>query len=261
MKKLWTALVSLLLSALAAAPLRAGERELTTVEAAAESVRALSAIPLGGIPPALLKDAKGVAVIPQVLKAGFLLGGRFGRGVVLARLPDGSWGEPVFVTLAGGGFGLQAGVQSTDVVLVFQTATSLDRVLRGGGKLTLGGDVSIAAGPVGRQAAAATDGELKAEIYSYSRSRGLFAGVSLEGAALRADADANRAFYPVRTAPEAAAVTSLKARLAGLSPAPPAVIISPTPAPASPPLLIAPVPAPPAPPMPLPAPPPFPGGR
>jgi lipid-binding SYLF domain-containing protein len=227
----------LLLLTLAGTPLRAGEREIQTVESASEVIGALSAIPIHSIPPALLRDATGVAIIPGVVKAGFLIGGRYGRGVVLPRLPDGSWGDPVFVTLTGGGFGLQVGIQSTDVVLVFKTKNSLDRVLRGGGKLTLGGDVAVAAGPVGRHAAAATDGQLKAEIYSWSRSRGLFAGLSLEGAALTADGEANAIFLGQRGPAEAAAVAVLKAQLARVSP----VIVTP-------PVVIVPVPAQPAPP-------------
>jgi lipid-binding SYLF domain-containing protein len=184
-------------------PAWAGGPELAVVKSATEVVRSFSALPVASIPPAMLRDAAGVAIIPDLVKAGFLVGGRYGRGVVLQRLPDGSWGDPVFVTLAGGGFGLQAGIQSADVILVFKTAKSLDRVLLGKGKVTLGGDIGIAAGPVGRQAEAATDGQLKAEIYSYSRSRGLFAGVSLEGAGIWADAIANRNFYRERGVPHA----------------------------------------------------------
>ena len=153
---------------IAGAPVRAGSRELTTVEWAVEAVQAFSALPLRGIPPCLMQEAKAVAVIPDVIKAGFLVGGRFGRGVIVVRQPDGSWSNPLFVTLAGGGVGWQIGLQSTDVVLVFRTGNSLDRILQGKGKLTLGADVGVAIGPVGRQAEAATDGQLKAEIYSYS---------------------------------------------------------------------------------------------
>jgi lipid-binding SYLF domain-containing protein len=233
---------SLLLLALVGAPLQAGSRELRTVEAAAAAVDALSAIPLKGIPPALLQDAKGVAIIPQMLKAGFLVGGRFGRGVVLARLSDGTWSNPVFVVLAGGGVGWQVGVQSTDLVLVFKTSHSLDRVLRGKGNITLGADVAIAAGPIGRQAEAATDVQLKAEIYSYSRTRGLFLGVSLEGAGLLVDCDANEAFYGLRGGrPQEvlamrgvinSAVETLKALLLKLCvPLAPPVIVLPAPGP------------------------------
>jgi lipid-binding SYLF domain-containing protein len=189
------AALGLVLSVLLAAPARAGHHEQATLESAAEVLRTLPADPLTCIPPKLLHDAHAVAIIPNVVKAGFLVDGRFGHGVLLVRRPDGSWGEPVFIVLAGGGFGLQAGVQSTDVVLLFRTAKSVERVLRGKGKLTLGGDVAVAAGPVGREAEAATDLLLRAEIFSYSRSRGLFAGVSLQGAALHANNDANQAFY------------------------------------------------------------------
>jgi lipid-binding SYLF domain-containing protein len=182
--------------ALAAHSLHAGGRELQTVVKAAETVHALAGIPGRGIPRSLLHDAAGVAVLPHVLRAGLLVDGRFGRGVVLARLPDGRWSDPVFVTIAGGGVGGQVGVEETDLVLVFKTPKSLERALRG--RLTLGGDVTVAAGPVGREAEAAADRPLHAEVLTYSRSRGLFAGVSLEGAHLRIDPGANEDFYHQR---------------------------------------------------------------
>lgn len=250
MTRLCTTLgASLALLALAAAPLRAGDRELRTVEAAADTLQALAALPHQGIPPALLRDARAVVIVPHVVKAGFLVGGRFGRGVVLTRLPDGTWSNPVFVTLAGGGIGWQAGIQSTDLVLVFKTGHGLDRVLSGKGQLTLGGDVGVAAGPVGRQAEAATDGQLKAEIYSYSRSRGLFAGVSVEGAGLLGDCESNEAFYRLRGGrpedvlnlrgvPIPAAAEDLKVRLGKLTmpPAPPPIIVLPPQSPPPPPV-------------------------
>src|SRR5436305_699720 len=168
-------------------PLRARGSEIATVESAAEVLQALPAVPLRCIPPALLQDAQGVAIIPNLLKAGLGIGGRFGRGVLLVREADGRWSNPLFITLVGGGIGWQVGIQSTDVVLVFKTRNSLDRFLKGKGKLTLGGDAAIATGPVGRQAEASTDAQLKAEIFSYSRSRGLFVGLSLEGAGILTD--------------------------------------------------------------------------
>jgi lipid-binding SYLF domain-containing protein len=136
-----------------------------------------------------------VAIIPGIIKAGFVIGGRHGRGVVLVRCPDGGWSNPIFVTLTGGSIGWQAGAQSTDLVLVFKTQRGVERILKNRGKLTLGADVSVAAGPVGREAAAATDAQLRAEIYSYSRSRGLFAGASFEGDALLIDRGGNECFY------------------------------------------------------------------
>src|SRR5207253_1884276 len=120
-------------------------------------------------------------------------GARYGRGIVMVRDERGYWRPPAFVTLAGGSFGWQIGLQVTDIVLVFKTRSSVDGLMRG--KFTLGADAAAAAGPVGREAAAATDAELRAEIYTYSRSRGLFAGVSLDGSVLSVDHTANAAFY------------------------------------------------------------------
>ncbi len=243
-----------MLSALFAAPLWAGDREHRTIESASDATAALADAPLRCIPPALMRDAAGVAVIPHVVKVGFLFDGRFGRGVVLARQPDGTWSNPIFLTLAGGGVGWQAGVESTDVILVFKTRESLRRLMEGKDKVTLGADVAVAAGPVGRQAEAATDAQLKAEIFSYSRSRGLFLGASLEGAALLIDHRANEDFYNLRDgrpadvlalpASEAGEVFRLKDRLMELAGTPPA---------AGPPLLFTPEPAP-APPVPPPPP-------
>jgi lipid-binding SYLF domain-containing protein len=187
-------LIAITLLALAS-PARAQLREAATVAESIEVLDALSDIHLRGIPPALLQEAQGVAIVPGVVKAGFVLGGRFGRGVVLVRTADGSWSNPVFITLTGGSVGWQIGIQSTDVVLVFKTRTSLDRIIQGKNKLTLGADAAVAAGPVGRQLEAGTDGQLKAEIYSYSRSRGLFAGVSFEGAGLLSDSRSNEVYY------------------------------------------------------------------
>src|ERR1700730_17213997 len=132
MKTLWNVLgAGLLVFSLPAGPLRAGRSEVATVESAYDVLRALSGLPVKHIPPSLLQDAQGVAIIPGVLKAGFVLGGRFGRGVVLVRAPGGTSSNPVFVTLMGGGVGWQVGIQSTDVVLVFKTKRSLDRILAG----------------------------------------------------------------------------------------------------------------------------------
>src|SRR5216110_1907192 len=163
---------------------RAASREAALVGSAIEVIEQANAIPEKCIPSGLLKDAAGVAIFPNIIKAGFIIGGKHGRGVVLVRTPDGGWSNPVFLTLTGGSIGWQVGAQSTDLVLVFKTGRSVERILNNHGKLTLGADIGIAAGPVGREAAAATDAQLKAEIYSYSRSRGLFAGVSFEGAGL-----------------------------------------------------------------------------
>ncbi len=174
---------------------RAADREAAIVGSAIEVIEQANAIPERGIPAGLLKDAAGVAIFPNIIKAGFIIGGKHGRGVVLVRTTDGGWSNPVFLTLTGGSIGWQVGAQSTDLVLVFKTGRSVERILKNRGKLTLGADIGIAAGPVGREAAAATDAQLKAEIYSYSRSRGLFAGASFEGAGLFIDGNANGWFY------------------------------------------------------------------
>jgi len=150
-------------------------------------------IPEQGIPSRLLSRAHAIAVIPRVLKVGFGIGVRRGKGILVVRQADNSWSNPAFVTLTGGSFGFQAGAQSSDIILVFKNRASVDRITQG--KLTLGADASVSAGPVGRTAAAATDITFKSEVFSYSRSRGLFAGVALDGAGMTMDRRSNAAFY------------------------------------------------------------------
>jgi lipid-binding SYLF domain-containing protein len=165
-------------------------------ERATDASRVLSEIlriPEDRIPDKLLAEAQAIAVIPNVVKAGFVVGGRRGRGLVSIRSPDGSWSNPAFITLTGGSVGFQAGVQSADVILVFRTTRGIDSIVSG--KFTLGADASVAAGPVGRSAQASTDERLKAEILSYSRARGLFAGVSLDGTRLGIDNKSNQRVY------------------------------------------------------------------
>lgn len=171
----------------------AQSKQATKVEVATEVLTEIMAIPEKAIPPSLLHNAYGVAVIPGVLKASFVVGGRYGWGVLAVRSKEAGWSNLCFVSLAGGSVGYQIGAQSTDIILAFKSSRSIDGIIRG--KYTLGADAAVAAGPVGRQAGAATDVEFKAEIYSYSRSRGLFAGVSFEGAALQIDHNSNVAFY------------------------------------------------------------------
>jgi lipid-binding SYLF domain-containing protein len=145
------------------------------------------------IPVSLLDKSAGIAIIPDVIKAAYIVGGRHGNGVVLVRGKDGAWSNPAFIGITGGSVGWQIGVQSADIILVFKTPRSIENFTRG--KFTLGADAGVAAGPLGRSAEASTDAELKAEIYSYSRSRGLYAGLSLQGASLHVDASANQEFY------------------------------------------------------------------
>lgn len=145
------------------------------------------------IPVGLLEGCAGIAIIPDVIKAGFIIGGRHGKGVLLVRTKAGGWSDPAFVDIKGGSVGWQAGVQSADIVLVFRTPRSVENIAEG--QFTLGADAGVAAGPLGRTAEASTDSELKAEILSYSRSRGLYAGLSLQGSSLQEDRKANRKFY------------------------------------------------------------------
>lgn len=145
------------------------------------------------IPQKLMDKAKCIAVLPGVVKAALGVGGRHGKGVLSCRDASGRWGPPIFLTMSGGSFGFQAGVEKADVVLFFMNEKSARAVLNN--KFTLGAKAGLAAGPVGRTAEADTDVKLDAEIYSYARSKGLFAGISLEGSRIAADKDATRALY------------------------------------------------------------------
>src|SRR5882762_10333948 len=145
------------------------------------------------IPDRLLERAYAIAVIPDMTKIAFFAGGRRGHGVLVVRDKDGRFTSPTFITMTGGSFGWQWGVSSTDIMLVFTTRKGVEGIT--GGKFTLGADASVAAGPVGRQASASTDTSFKAEVYSYSRTRGVFAGLAIDGTALSIDDDANEVFY------------------------------------------------------------------
>jgi lipid-binding SYLF domain-containing protein len=164
-----------------------------TVAAAEQVLNDIMAIPLKGIPQSLLSDAQGIAIVPGMIKAGFVIGVRRGHGVIVCRDARGDWKLPQFVSVTGGSVGWQAGLQETDLILIFRTPRSLQGLARG--KVTIGADVAAAAGPIGRSAAAATDLDLKAEILSYSRSRGLFAGVAIDGSAIEMDRTRTVAYY------------------------------------------------------------------
>ena len=182
-----------LISVFIALPAAAATREERRVTDAADVLEQLLHIPEQSIPPALLSRAFAIAVVPDVVKVGFGVGARRGKGILTIRQKDGAWSNPSFVTLTGGSFGFQIGAQSTDLILVFKTRKSVEGIANG--RLTLGVDASIAAGPVGRQTGTHTDMSFKAEVYSYSRSRGLFAGVAMEGASVTMDRLANAGFY------------------------------------------------------------------
>lgn len=171
----------------------AQSREEARILVATQVVDEMKSMPDQNVPDWLLERAYGIAVIPDVVKVSLMFGGRRGKGLLTVRDAQGRWSNPVFITLTGGSWGLQGGVQSTDVVLVFTTPRGVEGIADG--KLTLGADAAVAAGPVGRQTSAATDANLSAEVYSYSRSKGLFAGIAIDGSVITIDSKANAAYY------------------------------------------------------------------
>ena len=165
-------------------------------ERAAEATRVLSEtmnIPESSIPEQLMARAHGIAVIPHVVKGAFGIGGQWGKGVMSQRHENGEWSAPSYVEIGGGSFGLQIGVEATDIVLVFTDEDGLKGLQKG--KLKLGADASATAGPVGRKAEVGTDVLLRSAVFAYSRSKGLFAGISLDGSVISIDDSANRKIY------------------------------------------------------------------
>jgi len=189
------ALSILFAATLVAVPAQAQDngREAETVQKALTVLTEVQAMPDLQVPDWLLQRAEGIAILPEVVKAGAIVGGSGGTGVLLVKHTDGTWSNPLFIGLGAGSFGWQFGVQAADVVLVFTTRKSIEGIADG--KITLGGDAAAVAGPVGRSASAATSVTFDAEIYSYSRAKGLFAGVSLEGSVLFIRDNANARFY------------------------------------------------------------------
>ena len=147
------------------------------------------------VPPSLLGKAEAIVIIPKLKKGGFVVGGKYGKGIAMVRTESGNWSDPVFVQITGGSIGFQIGYSSLDLFLVFKNASTLRRLTKGKGTFTLGGDATVAAGPVGRQASANTDLDFEAEILSYSKSRGIFAGISIEGSDLRMAENLNEECY------------------------------------------------------------------
>jgi len=186
---------AVLLAAVSLAQARAGNQadEVARADNAANVLSEIMEAPDQGIPEGLLKRAYGIAVIPHVVKGAFGFGGRYGKGLVAERNADGGWGTPLFIEIGGGSFGLQLGVEATDLVMVFTDRDGIRSLLKD--KLKIGADASASAGPVGRNAEVGTDILLNSAIYSYSRSKGLFAGVALDGAVIQLDDDANKAVY------------------------------------------------------------------
>jgi lipid-binding SYLF domain-containing protein len=176
----------------------AAAREEGRLLTATEVLEDVEGMPDQRLPDTLLSHAYGIAVIPDVTKVAFIFGGRHGNGVLVVRDTLSSpWSNPTFIALTGGSWGFQAGAQSSDIILVFTTKTGIEGIT--GGRLTLGADASVAAGPYGRQGSAATDLNFNAEIYSYARTRGLFGGIALDGTVIAIDNTANTAFYGKRS--------------------------------------------------------------
>ncbi len=169
------------------------EDDVKRTHKAAEVFQEIMSTPDQGIPHGLLNKAKCIAIIPGDVKFAFVFGGNYGRGLAICRTEGGSWSAPMFLAVEGGSVGYQIGGSSTDLVMLFMNDHALKSLL--GDKFKLGADASVAAGPVGRDAAAGTDIRMSAEILTYSRSKGLFAGVSLDGAVVQADKSGDRAMY------------------------------------------------------------------
>ena len=201
MKKLWTAAAAAvcLVSFLTAQPRAQKDDEDSNepkrVRDAAAVFGEIMAAEDKSIPGTILNKASGIAIFPSTIKAGFVVGGMRGRGIISARGANG-WSAPAFLTLTGGSFGLQIGGQAADIILVIDGDRGLQNLVSN--QFKIGADASIAAGPVGRDAQAATDIQLRAQILSYSRARGLFAGVTINGSTIRQDLDANQRFYGSR---------------------------------------------------------------
>jgi lipid-binding SYLF domain-containing protein len=162
------------------------------VQAAADVLNAIQSAPDSGVPNEILSRADCVAVVPSMLKGGFVVGGKYGRGLASCRTPKG-WSAPAFFTVKGGSFGFQIGGQAVDLVMLIMNNEGMQRLLSS--QFALGADASVAAGPVGRHAEGNTDWKMRAQVLTYSRARGVFAGVSLNGAVVKQDKDSTRDFY------------------------------------------------------------------
>jgi lipid-binding SYLF domain-containing protein len=194
MKSAGIALLAALCATTIAGSAQAGAREEGRLLVATEVLQEVKAMPDVRLPDTLLAHAYGIAVIPDVTQVAFIFGGRHGNGVLTIRDKLTSpWSNPVFISLTGGSWGFQAGAESSDIILVFTTKSGVEGIA--GGKLTLGADASVAAGPVGRQGSAATDMNFNAEIYSYARTRGLFGGIAVDGSVISIDKSANASVY------------------------------------------------------------------
>jgi SH3 domain-containing YSC84-like protein 1 len=194
MKKLLllAVVVSLVACAMAADEPVSGSKAADRVQAAADVLDAIQGAPDNGIPQEVLGSAECVAVVPSLLKGGFIVGARYGRGLASCRTPKG-WSAPAFFVVQGGSVGFQIGGQAVDLIMLIMNDNGMKHLLAS--KFELGADASVAAGPVGRHAEGNTDWKMRAEVLTYSRARGIFAGVSLNGAVIKQDKDSTREFY------------------------------------------------------------------
>jgi lipid-binding SYLF domain-containing protein len=209
------AVLTLIILALVARPIaQEGVKESDRITEAIVVLDEVMGAGDSAVPRDLLQKAEAIAVFPSLVKAGFVVGGQRGRGIISVRDPkSGAWSSPAFLTITGGSIGLQIGAQAVDLVLVVQNRRGLDQLLKN--QFKVGADASVAAGPVGRDASASTDIQMRAQILSYSRTRGLFAGVTLNGSTIRQDRDANERFYGIAYRTRAITIERL-----GGSPAP-----------------------------------------
>ncbi len=191
-KPLVLALALCLLTTLLSAAEEGDTKATKRVESAATVLDEIQGAPDQGIPQEVLGSAECVAVIPTLLKGGFIVGGRYGKGVASCRTPKG-WSAPAFFTIGGGSFGLQIGGEAVDLVMLIMNKDGMKNLLSSNFKL--GADASAAAGPVGRHASADTDWKMRAQVLTYSRARGAFAGLELSGAVIKQDKDSTRDFY------------------------------------------------------------------
>jgi lipid-binding SYLF domain-containing protein len=201
MKKLLLLCVVVCLAATSFAADEENTKPVERIKAAATVLDEIQGTADKGIPEEVLGSAECVAVVPSMLKGGFVFGARYGRGIASCRTPKG-WSAPAFFSITGGSFGLQIGGQAVDLVMLIMNQQGMDNLLAS--KFKLGADASVAAGPVGRHAAADTDWKLRAQVLSYSRARGVFAGLELSGAVVKQDTSSTYEFYdkmvPFKTA-------------------------------------------------------------
>lgn len=200
MKKLLLIFVVLGLTTATFAAVDEDNKAADRVKSASTILEEIQTAPDTGIPDEVMGSAQCVAVVPSMLKAGFVFGARYGRGVASCRTAKG-WSDPAFFTIQGGSWGLQIGGQAVDLVMLIMNQKGMENLLNS--KFKLGGDASVAAGPVGRHAAADTDWTMRAQILSYSRARGIFAGLEINGSVIKVDRESTREFYghmqPFRT--------------------------------------------------------------